>query len=192
MTCKYPNSYAYYNTYRGGEIRRYGEGQSNDYCWNIPICRFNGEDSPSVTQAQTILYWLKYDLQPKQFETNKEISSAFNALKKCQDYLVIDGDKFVLDRAKVNNAIHSNIELNWIPEKTAEILSAKKIVGSAELIDKFRNNLLHVDEHSIALDPYDEKILTDPNRGHWDLWDMDGKDGEENFLNRPTSGIINF
>lgn len=30
--------------------------------------------------------------------------------------------------------------------------------------------LLEVDHDRADIDPYDEKILTDPNRGHWDLW----------------------
>ena len=25
----------------------------------------------------------------------------------------------------------------------------------------------------MTIDPYDENILTDPNRGHWDLWNTD-------------------
>ncbi|MBQ7454236.1 MAG: hypothetical protein IJS69_04215 [Selenomonadaceae bacterium] len=33
--------------------------------------------------------------------------------------------------------------------------------------------LLNCDNVRAGLDPYDENILFDPNRGHWDLWDID-------------------
>ncbi len=36
--------------------------------------------------------------------------------------------------------------------------------------------LLHCDERRFALDAYDNKILTDIGRGHWDLWGMDSSD----------------
>ncbi|MDE7299230.1 MAG: hypothetical protein K2N94_10445, partial [Lachnospiraceae bacterium] len=46
---------------------------------------------------------------------------------------------------------------------------------NAEEISKL---LLDVDHERADIDPYDEKILTDPNRGHWDLWtDGDADDG---------------
>lgn len=182
VTCKYRNAFVCYNTYRDGKIEKYGEGSSGDYGWNIPIYRFNGEDSAVITLGQTILFWLQYDLRPEQFKTNKELASAFAAIQKCQDYLVTTDDRLVLNYAKVSEAIHSGRELSWMPKEASMILSAKKVAGSEDLINKVKDNLLHADEHAVALDPYDEKILTDPNRGHWDLWDMDGEGGEDNLL----------
>lgn len=183
VTCKYRNnSFVCYNIYRDGKIEKYGEGSSSDYGWNIPIYRFNEENSASITLGQTILFWLQYDLRPEQFKTDKEFASAFGALQKCQDYLVTTDDRLVLNYAKVSEAIHSGKELSWMPKEASMILSAKKMAGSDELINKVKNNLLHADEHAVALDPYDEKILTDPNRGHWDLWGRDGSEGEDTFL----------
>lgn len=182
VTCKYRNAFVCYNTYQGGEIEKYGEGYSDDYGWNIPIYRFNGEDSAVITLGQTIRFWLQYDLRPEQFKTNKELASAFAAIQKCQDYLFTTGHRLVLNYAKVSEAIHSGRELSWMPKEASMILSAKKVAGSEDLVNKVKETLLHADEHAVALDPYDEKILTDPNRGHWDLWDMDGEGDEESLL----------
>lgn len=38
-------------------------------------------------------------------------------------------------------------------------------------IEKLKKNLLECDRRRANLDSYDENILFDPNRGHWDLWD---------------------
>ena len=33
-----------------------------------------------------------------------------------------------------------------------------------------KNDLLESDKTRADIEPYDEKVLTDPNRGHWDIW----------------------
>ncbi len=72
-----------------------------------------------------------------------------------------------------------------------------KNFGDAEQLKTF---LLNCDKDRAGLDPYDENILFDPNRGHWDLWDIDQEDGTEislgeNFVARDpatdvSSGIV--
>ena len=74
-----------------------------------------------------------------------------------------------------------------------------KLFGNVE---HFKAFLLNCDAERAGLDPYDENILFDPNRGHWDLWDFD-KDNDggktldlgENFIARNpvddvSSGIV--
>lgn len=66
--------------------------------------------------------------------------------------------------------------------------------------DKLKSFLLNCDHDRAGLDPYDENILFDPNRGHWDLWDFDADGGKEvalgeNFVARDpftdvSSGIV--
>ena len=182
VTCKNQNSFFCYNIYRDGKIERYGNGASNDYGWNIPIYRFNGEDSSAVSWGQSIVYWLEYDLYPEQFKTDKDLKQAYDALRKCHKYLIANEETFTLDYTRVKEDIRSGKDLDWMPKETAGFITSKVLIGSKELIGKFRNNLLHCDEQAIALDPYDEKILTDPNRGHWDLWGLEEGDEEENLL----------
>lgn len=182
VTCISRKAFTCYNTYRGGIFQKYGEGNSGDYGWNIPIFRFNGENSAPVTLVQTILYWLQYDLRHAQFKSNKNIAAAFDTLRKCHEYLTAIDDKLELNTAKVNEAIHSGESLSWMPKEASDILSAKTLTGNEKLVSKIRESFLHCDERAVALDPYDEKLLTDPNRGHWDLWDMDGAADENNHL----------
>ena len=180
-TVKHRNVFACFNVYRGGETKIYGEGRSADNGWNIPIFRFNGEDSPPVSLGQAILYWLRYDLRPEEFKANEYTGKSFDFLRACEAYLAVEGDVLRLDAEKMLEAIHAGVELPFLPNGTAGILSATTLSASEELRKTFKEALLHADERAIALDPYDEKLLTDPNRGHWDLWGRDG-DAEEDAL----------
>lgn len=85
-----------------------------------------------------------------------------------------------------------------------------KIINSVKLSEenrglfddanKLKSFLLNCDKDRAGLDPYDENILFDPNRGHWDLWDFDAEGGKEvalgeNFVARDpvtdvSSGIV--
>ncbi|MCR5833901.1 MAG: hypothetical protein K6G55_04545 [Selenomonadaceae bacterium] len=182
VTCKYRNDFACYNVYRGGIIQKYGNGNGGDYGWNIPIYRFNGKDSSPVSLGQSILFWRQYDLYPEQFEKDKNLTSAYDALKKYGDYLIANEQTILLDTSRVKADIYSGKELSWMPKETQEILKTNVLNVNKELTDKFREKLLRCDKQAIALDPYDEKFLTDPNRGHWDLWDLEGAEGEDNLL----------
>ena len=65
---------------------------------------------------------------------------------------------------------------------------------------QLKNFLLNCDNERADLDPYDENLLFDPNRGHWDLWDFHSEGGKEivlgeNFVARDpaddvSSGIV--
>ena len=178
-TVKHGNRFACFNVYRGGETKIYGEGTSADNGWNIPIYRFNGKNSSPVSLGKTILYWLTYNLRPAPFKKDDYTSIAFNFLRACHEYLVAKGDTLRLGVTKVRDAIYAGTELKWLPEGTADIFSAKVITASEEVKETFKTDLLHADERAIALDRYDEKLLTDPNRGHWDLWGQDEGEGED-------------
>ncbi len=183
LTCRYKGSFACYNLYRRCQTVVYGRGTSEDYGWNIPIVRFHGEDSMGITLGQTLLYWLQYDLYPDGFKSDEGMAQAFQNVKECKDYIMLTADdKLALDEAKVEESIRSGKELSWMPKEAVEILPAKKVSGNQEVIKQFRNSLLCTDADAIALDPYDEKILSDPNRGHWDLWDMEGTEDGENLI----------
>jgi len=45
------------------------------------------------------------------------------------------------------------------------------------LDDALASYLLNIDNMRCDLDPYDARLLDDPQRGHWDLWNLDESDG---------------
>ena len=70
-----------------------------------------------------------------------------------------------------------------VSEDIAEIFDADEVKPSDKLkknfTERLKKFLLTCDNERAGLDAYDENILFDPNRGHWDLWDFDQGGGEE-------------
>ncbi|MCR5833145.1 MAG: hypothetical protein K6G55_00605 [Selenomonadaceae bacterium] len=74
-----------------------------------------------------------------------------------------------------------------------EEISAK--IKPKDIAAQLKNYLLNCDNIRAGMDSYDENILFDPNRGHWDLWDIDSTDGQEinlgeNFVARDPADDI--
>ena len=157
--------YRYMWTSNGDNYRTNGyNSYEQDYFWVIPIFRF-GE---GISSTQKLLWlWLNYNLTPRLNEAGEKI---FNTLKKlhANDCLKLSGDKISLDEKKISDAINSGATFDFID---ANALKETTIQGR-EFEDAPLKKLLNCDFNRVGLDPYDEKILYDPNRGHWDLWDL--------------------
>ena len=78
--------------------------------------------------------------------------------------------------AKVSRTIQEK-ELEELKAKGAGTEDGEPIVVDELDADEVSRLLLEVDHERADIDPYDEKILTDPNRGHWDLWCDSEADG---------------
>ena len=143
------------------------------YFWVIPIYKFSGGN---VSVQQIFWLWLAYDLTPRDFDsadTRKLFDKLKNFYARHGNCMKLQGDKITLDENKIFDAVKSGEKFDFL--KT-EFLSEKTIAG-AEFENSFRAELLEVDYRRVGLDSYDAKILSDPNRGHWDLWDLP-TDGE--------------
>ena len=135
-----------------------------NYFWVIPIFRFGAE----ISSTQKLLWlWLDYNLTPRLNEAGEKI---FNTLKKLRanGCLKLSGDKISFDEKKISDVINSGATFDFID---ANALKETTIQGR-EFEDAPLKKLLNCDFNRVGLDPYDEKILYDPNRGHWDLWDL--------------------
>lgn len=75
-------------------------------------------------------------------------------------YLSDENQKFIEDLAQDKKITNEQIE------KTLEIVSYSDVDVDFE---KFSNMMLKVDEIAVGLKSYDKGLLTDLNRGHWDL-----------------------
>ncbi|MBR6012741.1 MAG: hypothetical protein IK062_03035 [Selenomonadaceae bacterium] len=171
------SSYFYYDTYRNWS-GRHGNGYA-DNIWTIPIFRFGAEDYSSATSGEAILTWLMYDLYPSSFKTEKT-KKIFDDLKnfyaKYEDYFFCDEDSIFLDDDEIFSAILAGSEFDFLPN-AKNLLTATEVKASEDFLNDLKDELLNGDKIRAELDPYDENILLDPNRGHWDLWDYG--EGEE-------------
>lgn len=141
----------------------------------FPVLHFHGIDA-NITANQVVLDLLMHDLPVAEtvFE-NKHQYKMFSSLLKAFRNTAIktDGDKLSLDidllyREALNGKkpfFMNEADYNAIINGTA----TADEVQLKDLVD----NLLNCDYNRACLDPYDNNLLIDPNRGHWDLWDMD-------------------
>ncbi len=170
LTVKKDTRYAYYNTYRG-VWKYHGDGWS-DGVWSIPIFRF-GEEDTKGNAPLALLKWIEYDLTPSSFDST-ENRKLFYELKvvysKYKDYLTANADKISVDKDKILAAVLAGSEFDFLPD-AKKILSANAIKSDNEFLNDLRDELLNGDKIRADIDSYDANILSDPNRGHWDLWD---------------------
>ena len=91
-------------------------------------------------------------------------------------------------RTKISKTIQEKqpeeFKISGTDGQTNPVIALDKI--SAEEVSKL---LLEVDHERADIDPYDEKILTDPNRGHWDLW-IDGDVSDCLVLDLSCQGYV--
>ena len=152
----------------------FGNGDGH-YVWVMPIYRLNGINSKPVSGAKTLLLWLKNDLA---YVFGEEYTKAYYLLldlyKKYKDYLIANDAGIIFSRNKLYEDLVDGKDFEFLTHKQAEVqalLQNDKIEAEPEYIAKLKKDLLDCDKRRANLDSYDENILFDPNRGHWDLWD---------------------
>lgn len=152
----------------------FGNGDGH-VIWIIPIYRLNGINSEPVSGAKTLLLWLKNDLG---YVFKEEYTKAYYLLldlyKKYKDYLIANDKGIIFFRKKVYEDLVNGKDFDFLTHKQAEVqalLQNDKIEAEPEYIAKLKKSLMESDKQRANLDVYDENILFDPNRGHWDLWD---------------------
>lgn len=157
----------------------------------FPIRRLSTKNSPKISSAETVYLFAKEKLQPETILLNQELKiyhdlqtlAAYGVLTCEKDYLAIDSDKvahYLLEvRLKydgLKEMVKANSKAPLTNTYAKETEFSEETVTDAEAL---RTELLECDYHRAMLDKYDAKLLTDPKRGHWDLWDWDNshKDG---------------
>ena len=58
--------------------------------------------------------------------------------------------------------------IHWNLVSVLKQIYDRRVVGEVEM--DTREDLLNCEKVRADIDPYEERLLTDPNRGHWDLW----------------------
>ena len=152
---------------------RHAPGSDNRWMMTVPGFRFGSVDSPQATAAEAILAWLAHDLVPKSFVSDRT-RKAFDDLKtlcaKYKDYINAYGELLAFDKDKVWAAVLAGVDFDFLPGVKA-LVEASEVKATDAFVGSLKADLLNGDKVRADIDPYDENILIDPNRGHWDLWD---------------------
>ncbi|MCK8826592.1 hypothetical protein MWH25_02360 [Natroniella acetigena] len=123
----------------------------------MPIYRLYRKDSDKLGSNQVLLLWLQHELIPQGL--SKEHQENYKQLIDLQ----------IIDLVKTGAIKIANNKITFVQDKLEAYAKENKLqdeIKSDTLIDK----LLNGDKYRANIESYDEKILTDPNRGHWELW----------------------
>ena len=168
LTYKTSSGYYYMWTRYGTNYKcsRY-DSSEQVYFWVIPIFRFNVNYS-SAWQIFS-LWWQNY-LTPRngEFKT-AETRKLFRLIEQKYEFFKITASGIAFDEKKVFDAVKAGQSVEFF--SSPDFLSDKTADGG-DFEKKLRDELLSCDFKRACLDKYDAKLLTDPSRGHWDLWDL--------------------
>ncbi len=119
-----------------------------------PIYRLNGVDSDKlIDNNKILLLWIKLKLVPADLTVKS---------KKHIQFLI---------ELYSQEMLSNNLELDWGKFKDQRMAKLRKIRQPKPMIDVITDKLLNCEKVRAAIDNYDIRILTDLNRGHWDLWE---------------------
>ncbi len=157
-----------------------------DHCLFIPIYRLNGVNSRRILAAETTRLWIENNLIPdglssevkRQYELMCHLFSKEYVIFSEKQTLMINMENLpgiVKDLKKGTLKLRtSDTEINY-SEIYESIFSKSTLDVQANLkgdvLENVKTDLLDCDLYRADFDSYPEKILVDPNAGHWELWD---------------------
>ena len=161
----------YMNTYTMGENSGY-----YSYTFLLfPVHHFHGIDA-NITANQVVLDLLMHDLPVSEtaFANKTQYEIFTNLLESWKlPGITADGDKLGLDIDLLYREALNGKKPFFMNEADYNAIINGTATADEVQIKDLVDNLLNCDYNRACLDPYDNNLLIDPNRGHWDLWDMD-------------------
>lgn len=194
-------------TVRDGEIERYLNVELNyevysfnsqdNMTYHVPIYRIS--DQPTTSTAADVLALVKQGLIPEDLlpETEQKYrlvvalyASRPTAFEINEDNKLVCNDLIVSNLAKNEKINTINGErLTTIKSFLDEYATNSEMKLSNEEIAPTIEKLLNCDTIRCDIDSYDQKVLIDPNRGHWDLWEgIQSEHNVEMMLDTPLIG----
>lgn len=154
-------------------------GFSKLEAYHIPLFRLNGMDSEALSPAKALFFWLDNELIPDDLPeellpTYQHVLSLYKTNADCFEWK----DDTILIREDVVFESIMDGRANFFSEeayRSSFLYNAnEKTIALDNLSDStlqiLKEHLLACDQMRADFDRYDENILTDPNRGHWSLW----------------------
>lgn len=162
---------------RTGDTYSYNTSDHQDAVC-VPSVRFTMKNGLPLKGEAVIPVLLKNRLLPSGL-TDEE-SSGFKDLMElyCADrgYVTADEEgKISFNAQKLTEDISSGKysgRINGMDFAMDNLISVCRIKADAEFAEELKVKLLNCEMLRADIDPYDSKLLSDPNRGHWDLWDF--------------------
>ena len=162
----------------------------------VPIHRLRGKNAAAMNYHDAFFEWIKLGLVPEGLKPKHEqlFKNFIDDYSKIEDYvsfdanknIIFDGEKFkadVLGGRFTEKIFGYDFDIRGTLDGIMD--GTREYNGS---VDSLKRELLECDHKRANIQPYEERLLTDINRGHWELFEDAAKDtvkvnlSEENIL----------
>ena len=157
----------------------------------LPVYTFYVRDKElRLSAADVLLIWLDNSLKPAQsfYAAPPDIQSAFteiaNMWQELYPYIKKEKDCLKIDREKLAKAMESGKTVSFV-EAVDDNKAVTAVSLSVDDMEALQEQLAACDQQRIGLTRYDKRMLTDANRGHWDLWHSQEKNEDAINLDLP-------
>lgn len=153
----------------------------------VPIHRLRGKNAAAMTYHDSFFTWIQLGLVPEGLKPKHEklFENFIRDYSKVEDYvsfddaknIVFDGERFKAD-VLAGRFTEKVFDYDFDIRGTLDgvMNGSRKYTGSVAALKK---ELLECDHKRADIEPYDERQLTDVNRGHWELFEDAAADTAE-------------
>ncbi len=166
----------------------------NDKVVIVPIHRLRGKNASAMNYFDSFITWIKLKLLPEGLKPahEKTFKGLLDDYEKIEEYLTIGNGTITFNSAKFS----ADVLAGTFTEKvfgydfdirgtlSAVMSGQKKFSGK---VSALKQELLECDHKRANIQPYDERQLTDVNRGHWELFEAAADSSEEVTVNLPAT-----
>ena len=151
----------------------------NDELTLVPIHRLRRKNATAMTYFDSFFTWIQLGLVPEGLKPKHErlFENFIRDYSKIEEYvsfdaqknIVFDGDRFK-DDVLAGRFTEKVFDYDFNIRETLDCVMSgqRKYTGSVAAL---KRELLDCDHKRADLEPYDERLLTDVNRGHWELFE---------------------
>ena len=144
----------------------------------FPVVHF-GKTEKSLAPAQILTFWCLVDIMPENTQKKSDYQILGEFLRKHHKFISMETEDIINKETFFNSFPISPQEIAAGIERMSTSSNAPQ---AKEILAALKDELLKCDEYRANIRPvYEEKLLTSPNRGHWDLWEQ----------NRPQNTVAN-
>lgn len=149
----------------------------------VPIHRLRGKNAAAMNYPEAVLSWIANGLIPEGLTDKQEkfYKSFLEDYPKIEDYITadntnikFDGDRFkrdVLDGTFTAKVFDYDFDIRGTFDGVMN--GSREYTGS---VDSLVKELLNCDHKRANIQPYEERQLTDVNKGHWELFEDSASD----------------
>lgn len=148
----------------------------------IPSVRFTKKSGLPLTTAEMLLVMLDNEFVPQgltaaETDSYSDLMCLYNS---GNGYCGISADgRIEFDCNKLAADISAGNftgSINGLDFSMDTLLAVNRIKADSDFTEALKLSLINCEKRRADIDPYDEKLLSDPNRGHWELWSGNEED----------------